>query len=272
MLLTEDFNLKGNLTMSGNKKIPAGAFTLIELLVVIAIIALLMSILIPTLQRAREQSRRVICANNLRQIGTSLNMYGNDNDGKLPLNNGGYWLWDIAYSTSDFIIRTGATKETFYCPSDLSKKGDMAIVWQYTQDPRPYTATSDSVTEPQAGRDNYYRVTSYFWMMDTKQGRTVQPVGTPQKRWVKNLNDKQPALAELMTDATLSTTGDPATASFVEVRGGLYGRWQLFDRTNHISRGKNPDGGNIMFLDGHLEWRRFSDMEDRYVVPPHHWW
>ena len=61
------------------------AFTLIELLVVVAIIALLISILLPTLARARESARRSICASNLRQIGTAAILYAGTSRGSFPV-------------------------------------------------------------------------------------------------------------------------------------------------------------------------------------------
>ncbi|MBL7154052.1 MAG: prepilin-type N-terminal cleavage/methylation domain-containing protein [Phycisphaerae bacterium] len=58
------------------------AFTLIELLVVIAVIALLMAILMPALQRAKRQTKAVICRSNLRQWGVWFSIYTADNDDK----------------------------------------------------------------------------------------------------------------------------------------------------------------------------------------------
>ena len=69
-------------------------FTLIELLVVIAIIALLMAILVPVLRSARNQARAVVCQVNLKQWGTTLNLYTEDNRGCFPIYNvGGEIIW-----------------------------------------------------------------------------------------------------------------------------------------------------------------------------------
>jgi prepilin-type N-terminal cleavage/methylation domain-containing protein/prepilin-type processing-associated H-X9-DG protein len=59
-------------------------FTLVELLVVIGIIAVLISILLPSLSRARQAANSIVCLSNLKHIGLGLFMYANDNHGYLP--------------------------------------------------------------------------------------------------------------------------------------------------------------------------------------------
>ena len=71
-------------------------FTLIELLVVIAIIALLMSILMPSLSKVREQAKATMCVMNLKQWGTIVNLYTGANDGSFHGEHDGYnsWMYD----------------------------------------------------------------------------------------------------------------------------------------------------------------------------------
>ncbi len=78
-------------------KITTSGFTLVELLVVIAIIALLLSILLPSLRKVKSMAMRLKCAHNLKQIDLAVNFYLNENDNTYPCAQdplpAGYWLW-----------------------------------------------------------------------------------------------------------------------------------------------------------------------------------
>lgn len=102
-------------------------FTLIELLVVIAIISILATILLPSLNNAKELARRTSCQNKLRTIATAVNMYAADNDGYLPttgvigsLPPNAYWMYSLRpYVGIDEPIGSGAksVEEHYRCPS-----------------------------------------------------------------------------------------------------------------------------------------------------------
>ena len=78
-------------------------FTLIELLVVIAVIALLLAILMPALQKAKYQMRRIICMNNVKQQTTMFFTYANDHDDKFPKHTSrtAYRLKDKVYARNE---------------------------------------------------------------------------------------------------------------------------------------------------------------------------
>lgn len=95
------------------------AFTLVELLVVISIIAVLLAILMPSLQKAREQAKKVVCSSNMRQMGVALQCYMQDSDSRLPDSScyitdpNQYWLKILSKYLKQNLL--------FKCPADTAK-------------------------------------------------------------------------------------------------------------------------------------------------------
>ena len=118
------------------------AFTLIELLVVISIVALLLSLLEPSLGRARSLARRVACSHNLKQVHLALDLYTHDHDGAYPCAQDPvstqpvYWLW-MGRGWRQWVQPYLSTKIDVNTPSVLLCPADRT-------DPAKYESTSYS--------------------------------------------------------------------------------------------------------------------------------
>ena len=261
---TKNYDVWGN-DMSKRK-----GFTLIELLVVIAIIALLMSILMPALNKVKEQARRQSCSSRLRQQQLGLTLYAGDNDSKLPLpTTAGAWLQDVAINTVHFMLDNGMTREMFYCPSNLTHQKYNDYFWEYNNQ------SWDSSLQRFTNITNAsFIVSGYCFILQTTQNsrpEIVRYARDPLKKaWVKSTQDSQPASRELVVDSIMGVRRNNTMygRNFGQVSGGIFTEHGVYDTSSHLKNEFEPYGGNIAFLDGHNEWRPFEpDMENGVAVP-----
>lgn len=231
------------------------AFTLIELLVVIAIIAILASMSLPALSRAKEEAQKIKCINNLRQMGLSWVFYANDHDDTIPPNN------INANSRADSWVQGWLDNSRFVPDNTNTIHLRNSHLWPYHESVAIWKCPSDrSVTKIPSG-DILPRVRSIA-MNGWLNSRTPFQ-GLNQYRIIRKTADMaRPSPSQ--TYVVLDQREDRLNNGYfaVDMRGHYPrtpGSYQLVD----IPASYHNGAGGLAFGDGHAEIKLWLDPRTR---------
>jgi prepilin-type processing-associated H-X9-DG protein len=222
------------------------AFTFVELLVVIGVFGFLIVLSMAGMSHAKTESTRAQCMSHLRQFYTACQMYADANDDRLPdVNAGGGWPIDMSVGASRSIEKYGAGRRIQYCPTIPDE--DIAYLYDYAS----YRELGYALTLPNSGR--------------VLPSNINQRISVPSPITISNhVVIPIPSRRELLCDIIISV----GQSNFTRVPGG----WIKPHQTSHLY-GSIPAGGNIAFLDGHVEWRKWGpEVIVRTYAEPSFWW
>jgi prepilin-type processing-associated H-X9-DG protein/prepilin-type N-terminal cleavage/methylation domain-containing protein len=244
----------------------AKGFTLVELLVVIGIIALLISILLPALNKAREQAKRIKCESNLRQMGMAMTMYINDwkyYPGCYASNTGGGNPFAIWPTRLRFYL--GKENLPFNCPSQ-----ELTSNWSAT-------ATSPATLADEAygyklGEQLLLQTGFPFSYGYNDWGATNTVIGpNAPLSLMRGLGGDQWGPIKLSDNTTVQNDARKVKASRVKFPSEMIAigdnhptgnfDYNLDPRDPTEYPGNIHDGGaNLLFCDGHVDWYHQQDV------------
>ncbi|HBG28009.1 MAG: hypothetical protein A2Y10_17430 [Planctomycetes bacterium GWF2_41_51] len=234
------------------------AFTLVELLVVISIIALLLAVLLPSLSKAREQSRRTVCRSNMRQIAVSNFTYAASHDGKLLSKNPLGHVWNA--NGYDLLFPSNVDKTQFLdiLVPKVYKLYSCPSTKLYSPEPVEYRGVCDPAdpdgTVDYATNLVYLAGLGYKEVCSAFDGKIGVMFDTPIRTATLKMSQNNSRMY-LMADRSIwwkDYTGNGAHLG--SINHPKYGLGNDFKGVGLAEFEKMVSGSNRCYADGHAEW------------------